>query len=177
MITSFHSKYMTSGYHHGRLITSWRERDYRICRLWVSRQKCLKYVIIHCSRPSCSLKNMLDSVWSKQITLISFEITREYYLEQICYRISIQTSLHTKLAMRANANEGQRHEQPTHPSRVDQQYLVLHNIIHLLQLNMHCRKRIRKVDFSHTEICFFLVCCPRNKYNTCRTAYFNAPFK
>ena len=33
MITSLRSKYMTSGYHHGRLITSWRERAYRICRL------------------------------------------------------------------------------------------------------------------------------------------------
>ena len=35
MITSLRSKYMTSGYHHGRLITSWRERAYRICRLSV----------------------------------------------------------------------------------------------------------------------------------------------
>ena len=39
MITSLRSKYMTSGYHHGRLITSWRERAYRICRLWVITAK------------------------------------------------------------------------------------------------------------------------------------------
>ena len=41
MITSLRSKYMTFGYHHGRLITSWRERAYRICRLWVIKAKCV----------------------------------------------------------------------------------------------------------------------------------------
>ena len=41
MITSLRSKYMTSGYNHGRLITSWRERAYRICRLWVITAKCV----------------------------------------------------------------------------------------------------------------------------------------
>ena len=30
MITSLRSKYTTSGYHHSRLITSWRESAYRI---------------------------------------------------------------------------------------------------------------------------------------------------
>ena len=38
MITSLRSNYMTSGYHHDRLITSWQERAYRICRIWLSRQ-------------------------------------------------------------------------------------------------------------------------------------------
>ena len=40
MITSLRSKYMTSGYHHGRLITSWRERAYRMnADFRLSRQK------------------------------------------------------------------------------------------------------------------------------------------
>ena len=35
MITSLRSKFMTFSFHHSRLITSWWERVYRICRLWV----------------------------------------------------------------------------------------------------------------------------------------------
>ena len=35
MITPLHSKYMPSSYHHARQITSWGERAYCICRLWV----------------------------------------------------------------------------------------------------------------------------------------------
>ena len=37
-ITSLRSKYMTSGDHHGRLITSWRESAYRIGRLGLLQQ-------------------------------------------------------------------------------------------------------------------------------------------
>ena len=33
MINSLRSKCMTSGYHHGRLITSWPESAYLICRI------------------------------------------------------------------------------------------------------------------------------------------------
>ena len=49
MITFLPSKYMTSGYHHGRLITSWRERAYCICRHMQTfryhGKMCPKYVI------------------------------------------------------------------------------------------------------------------------------------
>ena len=50
MITPLSSKYMTSGYHHGRLITNWWERAYRICRLgYCSKQypnATLSYLLI-----------------------------------------------------------------------------------------------------------------------------------
>ena len=38
---------MTSGYHHGRLITIWSVRAYRICRLGYHVKMCLKFVIIN----------------------------------------------------------------------------------------------------------------------------------
>ena len=76
LINSRRLKLVTSGYHHGRLITRWRERAYRICRLWVimakhrievdcalHRATCLTYIIIVlficviCCMPSTNNEN------------------------------------------------------------------------------------------------------------------------
>ena len=71
MITSLHSRYMTSGYHHDRQITSWGERAYqgKTC------SKYLIYIIASCKISIYQLVSVAEQaglilIWSQTLYII-----------------------------------------------------------------------------------------------------------